>query len=119
MLMFIFICIIALVILGLFSLGFYKRVKQEVYTLVVNASNMNPQLGLGWYKKELIQTLKAYRFLCESYQGQQSGEFHFESTGLLRVHENKVVVKLSPYEIEVTSSRMMFRILSDLWKLNS
>lgn len=118
-------------VISAFFLAFYERDQKKNVVITINAKNMNPSLGLKWYKEELLEMLAGMRFKRVAYNAQQARDSllstedggpsvvfeRYESTGLLMVHERFVEVSQSPYEIEVSCSPMFERMIHELWKL--
>lgn len=95
-------------IFGLFSLGFTQRtLKSE--TLEINASNKHPQKPLKWYEERVREQIKDMRF---RYAGKdEQGKELFKPRTLYRVFEPDIELEVSPYDITITASRLMIRLI--------
>src|SRR5690606_30590900 len=95
---------------GFFSSGFMQRtLKSE--TLTINASNKDPQKSLRWYEDEIRTILFSFRY--EKLTNEKGIE-EYRPFGLYRVFEPHIILEINPYEINLTASRVVCRIISDL-----
>lgn len=79
--------------------------------LKVTPANKDPEKGLVWYSDEIRQQLYDMRFIKV---GKSSTFEVFHPVGLNKVWERKVELSIDPYEVKVTGSRFVIRVLSDL-----
>jgi hypothetical protein len=94
---------------GLFSLGFMVRQLKRL-SFEINSSNKAIDKGLSWYQERIHEQAMDMRFKCVL---KTSNEIIYKPQSLYRVFESDIIVELSPYDIRISCSRMMLRIILD------
>lgn len=94
---------------GLFALGFMVRQLRRI-TFVINSSNKATDKGLSWYQERMEEQARDMRFQLVKKTQEQ---IIYKPQSLYKVFESKIVIDLSPYDIQISCSRMMMRIILD------
>lgn len=102
-------------IFALFSFGFMIRILKRS-SFEINSSNKASDKGLKWYQERIQEQARDMRFLCIEKTSER--EVYSPQT-LYRVYESDIVVEISPYDIRISCSRMMLRIILDYLDLKS
>lgn len=101
-------------IYGLFCVGFMTRLMKTAQ-LEVNSSNRDPQKGLSWYADEIRQQIRDLRFKRVGSGSKVDPALEvYHPTGLYRVWERRIELRVDAYEVKVRASRFVIRVMSDL-----
>lgn len=94
---------------GLFSMGFMVRQLKRT-KFVIDSSNKRVDKGLLWYEEKIKEQARDLRFK-EIFRS--DNKVVYRPSTLYRVFESEIIIELSPYDISISCSRMMMRIILD------
>ena len=98
---------------ALFAFGFSIRTLKRV-SFIINAKNKKPDVGLIWYQEKIVEQAKDMRFLLKEHH---HDKIVFKPQSLYQVFESEIVLEITAYELKLTCSRMMLRIILDYLEL--
>lgn len=104
---------IVILIYSIFAFGFMVRKLKRV-SFIIDAKNKDKNKGLSWYKEKITEQALDMRF---KQTLSSSTHLVFRPWGLYRVFESNIIIELTPYDIKLTCTRMMMRIILDYLEL--
>lgn len=99
---------------GLFAIGFTVRELKRA-NFIIDSSNKKIDKGLIWYLERIEQQAQDMRFRQIS---RSSTQVIYRPTTLYKIFESDIVIEISPYDISISCSRMMMRIILDYLDLS-
>ena len=100
---------------GLFAMGFMVRQLKRT-KFVIDSSNKKIDKGLLWYQERIEEQARDLRF---KEVLRSSNKIIYRPSTLYRVFESEIIIELSPYDISISCSRMMMRIILDYLDFDS
>jgi hypothetical protein len=98
---------------ALFAFGFSIRTLKRV-SFIINTQNKKADVGLIWYQEKIIEQAKDMRFILKEHS---HDKIVFKPQSLYQVFESEIVLEISAYDLKLTCSRMMMRIILDYLEL--
>jgi hypothetical protein len=97
---------------GLFTMGFMTRSLKREHLEIV-PSKLGQNQGLEFYKSLILDHMSDLRYILTE---ESPNRVVFSPRTLYRIFETNVIIEWDQYQINVTASRLMIRMLRDLIK---